>query len=154
MRNALNSTVTVVVEGNAGRYDWVKVWDNRFAKTFKLQQRHSPSGVARPLQHAERVHRADAGQPNGSDYLKPSTAVEQRGDSHGHPSGAHRADRLEVHVLTDTHGPRARHARGDPFQDRPARSFCGGIGRERRWEGLPGGRGGSSWRGRRCARSR
>ena len=32
----LAALVTVVVEGNAGRYNWVRIWDNRFTKSFKM----------------------------------------------------------------------------------------------------------------------
>jgi hypothetical protein len=39
--NALNSTVSLTVEPQVGRYDWVKVWDNRVSKTFQFGDRHS-----------------------------------------------------------------------------------------------------------------
>lgn len=39
MRNALNSLVTVQVEGIAGYYNWVKLWDNRVSKLFKVGDR-------------------------------------------------------------------------------------------------------------------
>jgi len=45
MVNALNSNVNVQVERQVGRYDWVKVWDNRLSKTFKLNDRHSVEGT-------------------------------------------------------------------------------------------------------------
>src|SRR5207249_1378226 len=44
MRNALNSTVTVQVEGNVGRLPWIKLWDNRFSKTVKIGDRQSIEG--------------------------------------------------------------------------------------------------------------
>ncbi len=41
MRNALGSNVRIVVEGQAGRYPWIKIWDNRVSKTFELSDRNS-----------------------------------------------------------------------------------------------------------------
>jgi hypothetical protein len=41
VRNALNSLVTVQVEGIAGKYDWVKLWDNRISRTFRIGDQHS-----------------------------------------------------------------------------------------------------------------
>lgn len=39
--NALNTTVNLLVEPQVGRYEWVKVWDNRISKTFEIGDRHS-----------------------------------------------------------------------------------------------------------------
>lgn len=36
VRNALNQLVNLTVEGQAGRYDWVKLADMRFSKTFRF----------------------------------------------------------------------------------------------------------------------
>ncbi len=41
VRNALNALVNVTVEGQAGRYDWVKLSDLRLSKTFSLPRSHS-----------------------------------------------------------------------------------------------------------------
>ena len=72
MRNALNSLVTVVVEGNAGRYDWVRIWDNRFSKSFAM-------GNGRSLQASVDVYNTLNASTvltqintNGPNYLKPS----------------------------------------------------------------------------------
>ena len=43
-RNALNSTVNVEVENQAGRYEWVKLLDLRFSKTFAFGK-HSLEGM-------------------------------------------------------------------------------------------------------------
>jgi len=43
--NALNSTVSLTVEPQVGRYGWVKVWDNRISKTFKLSEHQSIEGM-------------------------------------------------------------------------------------------------------------
>ncbi|MBI4473870.1 MAG: TonB-dependent receptor, partial [Acidobacteria bacterium] len=45
MRNALNQTVNILVEPRMGRYDWVKLWDNRISKTFQLNDRHSVEAI-------------------------------------------------------------------------------------------------------------
>jgi hypothetical protein len=45
IRNALNTTVTVQVEGQFGRYPFVKLWDNRIAKVFKIGDNQSIEGM-------------------------------------------------------------------------------------------------------------
>jgi Carboxypeptidase regulatory-like domain len=45
IRNALNSTVSVQVENQVGRYQWVKLWDNRISKTIKINDRNSLEGT-------------------------------------------------------------------------------------------------------------
>jgi Carboxypeptidase regulatory-like domain/TonB dependent receptor-like, beta-barrel len=45
VRNALNSLVNVTVEGQAGRYDWVKLMDIRLSKTFRFGGSHSLEGM-------------------------------------------------------------------------------------------------------------
>lgn len=75
MRNALNSTVTIVVDYNAGRYDWVKLWDNRFTKNFKV-------GNGRNLQATWDIYNTMNVSTvltqitlTGPNYLKPGTAA-------------------------------------------------------------------------------
>lgn len=72
MRNALNSLVTIVVDGNAGRYDWVRLWDNRFTRTFGL-------GSGKTFQVSLDIYNTLNASTvlsqvniNGPDYLKPS----------------------------------------------------------------------------------
>jgi Carboxypeptidase regulatory-like domain len=74
MRNALNTLVTVVVQGNAGRYDWVRLWDNRFTKSFTV-------GKGRSLQASLDIYNTLNASTvlaqvntNGPNYLKPSAA--------------------------------------------------------------------------------
>lgn len=71
VRNALNALVNVQVEGQAGRYDWVRLADARLSKTFTVGGRHSFEGMfdvfnlfntSVVLRHVTR---------NGPDYLKP-----------------------------------------------------------------------------------
>jgi hypothetical protein len=73
MRNALNSLVTVLVEPRAGRYEWVRLWDNRFAKTFGLPRRQSFEAsfdIYNTLNSAAVLSQVNV---NGPDYLRPSS---------------------------------------------------------------------------------
>lgn len=45
VRNALNQLVNVTVEGQAGRYDWVKLADFRVSKVFRFMGNHSLEGM-------------------------------------------------------------------------------------------------------------
>ena len=45
MRNALNSTVTIRVEGHFGRYPFVKLWDNRVSKVFHIGDKQTIEGM-------------------------------------------------------------------------------------------------------------
>lgn len=71
MRNALNSTVTVLAEPNAGRYDWVKLWDNRISKNFRVgTQTFEASVDCYNTMNSNTV--LSQVNTNGPDYLKPS----------------------------------------------------------------------------------
>ena len=41
VRDALNTNVTITVQGHVGRYPWVNLWDNRISKKFKIGDRQS-----------------------------------------------------------------------------------------------------------------
>jgi hypothetical protein len=45
LRNALGSNVNVAVDRQVARYEWVKMWDNRISKTFRVGDRHSFEGT-------------------------------------------------------------------------------------------------------------
>ena len=70
VRNALNQTVEVVTEGQAGRYDWVKLMDLRFSKVVRLGS-HSLEGMfdVFNLTNSNVVLRHV--NVNGPNYLKP-----------------------------------------------------------------------------------
>ena len=73
MRNALNSLVTVLVEPRVGRYEWVRLWDNRFTKTIALANRQSLEASLdfyNTLNSAAVLSQVNV---NGPDYLKPSS---------------------------------------------------------------------------------
>ena len=72
MRNALNTLVTVVVEGNAGRYEWVRLWDNRLTKNFAVRRGQSLQlslDIYNSLNASTVLTQVNL---NGPDYLKPS----------------------------------------------------------------------------------
>ena len=45
VRDALNTLVNVTVEGQAGRYDWVKLSDLRLSKSLSIKERHTLEGM-------------------------------------------------------------------------------------------------------------
>ncbi len=45
LANALGTSVNVQVEQHVGRYQWVKLWDNRISKTVKINEHHSIEGT-------------------------------------------------------------------------------------------------------------
>ncbi|MBI4474875.1 MAG: TonB-dependent receptor [Acidobacteria bacterium] len=71
MRNALNRTVRIRVEGQAGRYDWVKLLDSRLSKTFQLNDRHSIEAMLDFYNVLNASTVLEQVNTNGPDYLKP-----------------------------------------------------------------------------------
>lgn len=78
VRDALNQAVTVRVETHAGRYPWVKIWDNRISKRFSLPRGHSIEGMLDLFNTlnvntvTEQVNRV------GSTYLQPTEIIAPR----------------------------------------------------------------------------
>jgi Carboxypeptidase regulatory-like domain len=72
MTNALGSTVTVVVEGLAGYYDWVKLWDNRVSKVFKVGDRQSVEAMFDLYNSFNSNTVLSQTNTNGANYLKPT----------------------------------------------------------------------------------
>jgi len=70
VRNALNSLVNVTVEGQAGRYDWVKLMDLRLAKTFPIG-RHSLEGMFDVFNVTNSNVVLRLVTTNGRDFMKP-----------------------------------------------------------------------------------
>ena len=73
MRNAVNTLVTVLVEPRVGRYSWVKLWDNRFTKTFTMANRQSLEATLDFYNTLNSSVVLTQVNVNGPDYLKPST---------------------------------------------------------------------------------
>ena len=78
MRNALNSNVTLTVEGRVGRYDRVKLWDNRISKTFQMGDRHSIEGMFDLFNSLNSSVVTGQTNQNGPDYLKPTSIISPR----------------------------------------------------------------------------
>lgn len=71
VRDALNTLVNVTVEGQAGRYDWVKLVDLRLSKTFNVAQAHSIEAMVdcfNLLNTSVVLRRVTT---NGPNYFKP-----------------------------------------------------------------------------------
>ncbi len=71
VRDALNTLVNVTVEGQAGRYDWVKLMDLRWSKTMSLGGSHSIEGMVdcfNLLNSSVVLRRVTT---NGPNYFKP-----------------------------------------------------------------------------------
>jgi len=71
MRNALNSLVTVEVEGQVDRYDWVKLLDNRISKSFRINDRHSIEGILDVFNMLNSSAVLTRVTLNGPNYTKP-----------------------------------------------------------------------------------
>ena len=70
VRNALNANVNVTVEGQAGRYEWVKLMDMRLAKTVRIGN-HTLEGMFDLFNATNSSVILRHVTTNGTDYLKP-----------------------------------------------------------------------------------
>jgi hypothetical protein len=70
VRDALNQLVDVVAEGQAGRYEWVKLVDMRLAKTFRFGK-HSFEGMFDLFNATNSSAVLRVVTTNGPNYLKP-----------------------------------------------------------------------------------
>lgn len=78
VRDANNTLVTVRVNPHAGRYDWVKIWDNRISKRIKLWRNQSVEGLF-DLFNTLNVNTITAQTTrNGSTYLQPTDIIAPR----------------------------------------------------------------------------
>ncbi len=78
VRDALNQTVYISVEPQAGRYDWVKIWDNRISKRLKTWSSQSVEGMI-DLFNTLNVNTVTLQtNRNGSTYLQPTTIIAPR----------------------------------------------------------------------------
>jgi len=75
MRNALNSTVTVRVEGQFGRYPTVKLWDNRIAKVFKIGENQTIEGMFDLYNTLNASTLLSQITTNGPNFLTPTQAA-------------------------------------------------------------------------------
>lgn len=78
IRDALNQTVNIRVETQVGRYDWVKIWDNRLSKRLKTFGSQSVEGML-DVFNTLNVNTVTAQvNRNGSTYLQPTTIIAPR----------------------------------------------------------------------------
>jgi len=74
MRNAQNSTVTIQVEGHVGRLPWIKLWDNRVSKTFKIKERQTIEGTFDVFNTLNSNAIRSLTTVNGPNFMKPLSA--------------------------------------------------------------------------------
>ena len=78
IRDALNQTITIRVDPQAGRYDWVRIWDNRISKRFRMPRGHSVEAQL-DVFNTLNVNTVTAQtNRNGSTYLRPTTIIAPR----------------------------------------------------------------------------
>jgi hypothetical protein len=78
IRDALNATITIRTEAQAGRYDWVNLWDNRISKRFDLPYGHSIEGTFDLFNTLNVNTVIDQSNRSGSTYLEPEEIIAPR----------------------------------------------------------------------------
>jgi len=71
VRNALNQLVNVTVEGQAGRYDWVKLTDFRVSKVSRFRGTHSVEGMFDVFNLTNSSVILRTVTTNGPNFMKP-----------------------------------------------------------------------------------
>jgi hypothetical protein len=78
IRDSLNTLITIRPEAQAGRYDWVKIWDNRISKRIGLPKGHSVEAQF-DMFNTLNVNTVTAQtNRNGSTYLRPTEIIAPR----------------------------------------------------------------------------
>jgi hypothetical protein len=78
IRDANNTLVTVRVKAHVARYDWVKLWDNRISKRFKLWGNQSVEGLFDLFNTLNVNTITNQTTRNGSTYLQPTEIIAPR----------------------------------------------------------------------------
>ena len=78
VRDAVNATVAIRVEPQAGRYDWTKIWDNRFSKRIKTWNSQSIEGELNIYNTLNLNTITSQTNRNGSTYLQPTEIIAAR----------------------------------------------------------------------------
>ncbi len=78
VRNALNAVVNIRVETQAGRYDWVKLWDNRISKRFNLPYHQSVEAMFDLFNSLNTNTITGQTNRNGPTYLQPTDIIAAR----------------------------------------------------------------------------
>jgi hypothetical protein len=78
IRDASNTNIAIRVEGQAGRYEWTKLWDNKLSKRFKTWGNQSLEATF-DLYNTLNTNTITAQtNRNGSTYLQPTTIIAPR----------------------------------------------------------------------------
>jgi hypothetical protein len=78
VRDANNANVTIQVEQKVGRYDWVKIWDNRISKRVKTFGNQTIEGIFDVFNSLNVNTITSQTNRNGSAYLQPNTIIAPR----------------------------------------------------------------------------
>lgn len=78
LRDALNQTIYVTVEPQVGRYEWVKIWDNRLSKRIDLPRGHSVEGMFDLFNSLNVNTITTQVNRNGSTYGQPTEIIAPR----------------------------------------------------------------------------
>ena len=72
--NALGSTIGVQVEQHFGRYPYVKLWDNRFSKVFKIGDKQTFEAMFDVYNTLNANTLLSQVTTNGSTFLQPTAS--------------------------------------------------------------------------------
>ena len=78
IRDALNTTITIRTENQAGRYEWVKIWDNRISKRIGLPKSQSIEALVDLFNTLNVNTVTSQTNRNGSTYLQPTEIISPR----------------------------------------------------------------------------
>ena len=78
VRNALNANVQIRVEPQADQYPWVKIWDNRISKRFKLKGSMAIEGMIDLFNSLNTNTVTAQTNRNGPTYLQPTEIIAAR----------------------------------------------------------------------------
>ena len=78
IRDANGANVDIQVESQAGRYDWVKLWDNRISKRVNLPKGQSIEGMLDIFNTGNVNTITEQTNRNGNTYLEPTEIIAPR----------------------------------------------------------------------------
>jgi hypothetical protein len=78
IRDALNANIAIRIDPQAGRYDWVRIWDNRISKRFALPRNQSIEGIIDLFNTLNVNTVTDQNNRMGSTYLEPTEIISPR----------------------------------------------------------------------------
>ena len=78
VRDALGNNVSIRVDPQAGRYDWVRLWDNRISKRFNTFGNQTIEGILDVFNSLNTNSITTQTNRVGSTYLQPTEIVAPR----------------------------------------------------------------------------